>query len=390
MSLVAVDGVVQGSVAPGFELVAEELATAVVEESHNEPGAQLVAYRDGDLVVDLWAGDGFGPDRLTGLYSSTKGASHLVVALLVQDGVLDLGRPVVDYWPEFTGGGKERVTLRTLLAHGAGLIGLERPLTMAEIADDQVLAGLLAAKRPWWEPGTAYGYHTWVIGALTGEVVRRVTGHAIGEIWESRVRAPYGLDLYLGLPEELEARFEPVRPMRPTPAQAAELEPEDPATLGGIAFNVGSPDPDFLIDLPNTREVRAKGPASGGGVGSARGLAGLYAAALSGLSSHGEVNDGKPLLTAATIAEFSTPYLTGVDLVTGVEDAYGLGFERVSTYLPGLGEDAFGHCGVGGSVGFADPRTGLAYGYLRRRFAYPGGPASENERLVRALVAAAE
>jgi CubicO group peptidase (beta-lactamase class C family) len=263
---------VHGTVAPGFERVREEFAAVLAEEAHNEPGSQLAAYLGGRLVVDLVAGDGFPAGRLTGLYSVTKGAAHLVFALLVQDGVIDLDRRVADFWPEFTGDGKQNLGVRGLLAHGAGLIGLDRPMTMAEIADDQVLAGLLARHKPFWEPGKGYGYHAFVIGALTGEVVRRAAGASIQALYEERIRAPYGLDLYLGLPEEFESRYEPVRAMNPTPAQAEALaaDPVDPASPLGIAFNLGSENKDFTLDIPNTREVRAKGPASVGGVGNAR------------------------------------------------------------------------------------------------------------------------
>jgi CubicO group peptidase (beta-lactamase class C family) len=375
---------VHGAVAPGFERVREEFVAVLAEEAHNEPGSQLAAYLDGRLVVDLAAGDDFPAEKLTGLYSVTKGAAHLVFALLVQDGVIDLDRRVADYWPDFTGAGKEDVGVRDLLAHGAGLIGLGRPLTMPEIADDRELAELLVRQKPFWEPGKAYGYHAFVIGALTGEVVRRVTGTSIQALYEERIRAPYGLDLYLGLPEDLEPRYAPVRAMNPTQAQAESTaaDQEDPASLLAIAFNSNSENKDFTLDIANTREVRAKGPASVGGVGNARGVAGMYAAALTGLG-------GGPLLRPETIAEFSTPHLAGPDLVTGASDAFGLGFERPATEFPALGRDAFGHCGVAGSLGLADPRTGLAYGYVRRRFAFPGGTAPENMRLIQALVNAA-
>ena len=218
-------------------------------------------------------------------------------------------------------------------------------MTMPEIADDRVLAELLVRQKPFWEAGKGYGYHAFVIGALTGEVVRRAAGASIQALYEERIRAPYGLDLYLGLPGELEPRYEPVRAMNPTPAQARFIaaEPEDPASLLAIAFNSGSENKDFTLDIPNTREVRAKGPASVGGVGNARGVAGMYAAALTGLG-------GEPLLRAETIAEFSTPHLSGQDLVTGAFDAFGLGFERPVTEFPALGPDAFGHCGVAGSA----------------------------------------
>ncbi|HUN34928.1 MAG TPA: serine hydrolase domain-containing protein [Trebonia sp.] len=375
---------VRGTVAPGFERVRVEFAVALAEESHNEPGSQLAVYAGDRLVVDLAAGDGFSADKLTGLYSVTKGAAHLVFALLVQDGLIDLDRRVADYWPDFTGDGKEELSVRDLLAHGAGLIGLDRPMTMPEIANDRVLAGLLARQKPFWKPGRSYGYHAFVIGALTGEVVRRATGSTIQALFEERVRAPYGLELYLGLPEGLEPRYEPVRAMNPTRAQAEALaaDPVDPASLLATAFNHGSDNKDFTLDIPNTRAVRAQGPTSVGGTGSARGVAGMYAAALTGLG-------GKPLLRPETIATFSTPHLTGLDLVTGAPDAFGLGFERPATEFPVLGADAFGHCGAAGSLGFADPRSGLAYGYVRRRFAFPGGTAPENTRLIQAVVDAA-
>jgi CubicO group peptidase (beta-lactamase class C family) len=371
----AVDGgvVVRGTVAPGFERVAEELAAALAAEPHNEPGSQLAAYLGGRLVVDLFAGEDFPAEKLTGLYSVTKGAAHLVFALLVQDGVIDLDRRVAHYWPEFTGDGKEDLGLRDLLAHGAGLIGLDRPVTMPEVADDRALAELLVRQKPFWAPGQGYGYHALVIGALTGEVVRRAAGTSIQALHEERVRAPHGLDLYLGLPADLEPRYEPVRPMSPAAA------PADPASLLAVSFNSHSENRDFTLDIPNTREVRAQGQASVGGVGNARGVAGMYAAALTGLG-------GEPLLRPETIAEFSTPHLTGTDLVTGAPDAFGLGFERPATEFPALGPDAFGHCGVVGSLGLADPRSGLAYGYVRRRFAFPGGTAPENARLIQALV----
>jgi CubicO group peptidase (beta-lactamase class C family) len=374
---------VRGSVAPGFERVGEEFVAVLAEESHNEPGSQLAAYLDGRLVVDLAAGEDFPAEKLTGLYSVTKGAAHLVFALLVQEGVIDLDRRVADYWPDFSGDGKEDLGVRDLLAHGAGLIGLDRPMTMPEIADDRLLAELLARQKPFWEPGTGYGYHAFVIGALTGEVVRRAAGTSIQALFEELVRAPYGLDLYLGLPEELEPRYERVRAMNPTRAQAeSAVGPADATSLLAIAFNSNSEDKDFTLGIPNTREVRAKGQASVGGVGNARGVAGMYAAALTGLG-------GEPLLRAETIAEFATPHLTGLDLVTGAPDAFGLGFERPATEFPALGPDAFGHCGVAGSLGFADPRTGLAYGYVRRRLSFPGGTAPENGRLIQALVDAA-
>jgi len=162
---------VRGRVAAGYEPLRQEFeAVAAAEPGF---GAQLTVFARGELVADLWAGDGMAADALTGLYSITKGAAHLVVALLVQDGVLKLDRRVSSYWPEFSGGGKDALTLRDLLAHRAGLIGVNGGFSLAELADDRRLAARLAGQRPFWQPGTGYGYHAYVVGALTGEVVRR-------------------------------------------------------------------------------------------------------------------------------------------------------------------------------------------------------------------------
>ncbi|MFB8025776.1 serine hydrolase domain-containing protein [Streptomyces sp. NPDC056465] len=371
---------VHGTVTAGFEGVRDEFA-AVLAADHTEPGSQLAVYHHGRPVVDLWAGEGIAGDSLPAVYSSTKGAAHLVVALLVQDGVIDPERTVASYWPEFAAEGKDRLTVRELISHRAGLIWADGGFGIPELADDRILAARLAGQRPYWAPGTAFGYHALMIGALTGELVRRATGRSIQEIFEERVRAPYGLDFHLGLPEELEPRYVPVRPGVPTPEQAAEsaANPLDLESLMAVAFGFASDPPLDLVALANTREVRALGPASVGGVGSARGLAGMYAAAIS------EVDGRAPLLRPETLAEVGRVRWTGTDLVTGVSDAFAFGFEASPGYYPALGEGAFGHSGAAGSQAYADPANGVAYGYTRRRFALPGGAAPENERLSAAV-----
>jgi CubicO group peptidase (beta-lactamase class C family) len=374
---------IHGTVADGFEAAREEFTAFVARERPDYEG-QLCAYVHGRKVVDLWAGAD--ARSLYGVYSSTKGAAHLVVALLVQDGTLELDRKVTYYWPEFGAEGKGALTLRDLLAHRAGLIGLDAGFTREELADDRAVAERLADQKPFWRPGTAFGYHALVIGALAGEVVRRATGRTLQEIYEDRVRAPYGLDFYLGLPEAEEPRFRSVQPMLPTPEQQAALDarPDGPHTLASIAFNTHVPDSGKLEDHANSRAVRAKGPASAGGVASARGLAGMYAAMIS------EVDGRPPLLKPDTLAEFGQIHSTGHDLVGRTHKSFGVGFQATAdTWYPFLGAGAIGHSGAVGSQGFADPRSGLAYGYTRRRTAFPGGAAPENTALVRAVHRAA-
>ncbi|UXY27349.1 serine hydrolase domain-containing protein [Streptomyces sp. HUAS TT20] len=376
---------VHGTVADGFEQVREGFAAFVAGERADYEG-QLCAYVNGRKVVDLWAGEDADGGSLYGVYSSTQGAAHLVVAMLVQDGTLELDRKVTYYWPEFAAEGKGSLALRELLAHRAGLVGTDSGFTPAELADDRAIAERLADQRPFWRPGTAFGYHALVIGALTGEVVRRATGRTIQELHEERVRAPYGLDFYLGLPASREPRFRTVQPMRPTAEQRSLLDaqPSGPHTLASIAFNGHAAEPTDLQSLPNERLIRAKGPASVGGVASARGLAGLYAAMIS------EVDGKAPLLKPDTVAEFGQFHSAGYDLVARAHKTFGLGFQTTAdTWHPFLGAGTIGHSGAAGSQSFADPRSGLAYGYTRRRFAFPGGAAPENDQLARAVHRAA-
>jgi CubicO group peptidase (beta-lactamase class C family) len=372
---------VRGTVAEGYERVRDEFA-AVVAEERGESGPQLAAYVHGRQVVDLWAGEGVTGDSLTGVYSSTKGAAFLVVALVVQDGGIDLDRPVARYWPEFAVAGKAGITVRDVLTHRAGLIGVDGGFTPAELADDRLIAERLAVQRPFWRPGAAYGYHAYVIGALLGEVVRRVTGRTIQELYEELIRVPFDLDLYLGLPEELEPRYLPVLPRLLTSEQESALYADLPSPLMAVAYNLHGASPTDPTQVPNTRAMRARGQASAGGVGSARGLARLFSAAISGL-------DGRaPLLKPETLAEFSMLHSTGTDLVRGDGVHYTLGFEAKGTQLPFLGPDAFGHTGTAGCDAFADPGSGIAYGYTRRR-CVPVWEAPENRRLASALHQAA-
>ncbi|MGW0549326.1 serine hydrolase domain-containing protein [Streptomyces altiplanensis] len=376
---------VQGTVAEGFEGVREEFAAVLAEERPGHADAQLAVFAGGRQVVDLWGGDEVTGTTLLNVFSSTKGAAYLVVALLAQDGVLDLDREVAHYWPEFGAEGKADLTLRELLAHRAGVVGADTGFTDEELTDDRVIAERLAGQRPYWRAGTAFGYHGLVIGALAGEVVYRATGKTLQEVFEERVRAPYGLDFYLGLPEELEPRVLDIQPMDPTPAQQAELDAGAVSrhSLGGIAFNLHGERPTDLVEWANTRLARARGNASAAGLAHATAMAKMYAAAV------GEVDGRPPLLKPDMIAEVGQIHSEGYDLVSRSRGAFGLGFLALSDDYPALGAGAFGHSGAAGSLAFADPRSGVTYGYTRRRFAFPGGAAPENGRLSAAVMRAA-
>ncbi|MFE9575891.1 serine hydrolase domain-containing protein [Nocardia sp. NPDC006044] len=376
---------VQGTVAPGFESVRDEFAEVVAAEN-GESGAQLAAFAHGRPVVDLWAGPQVTGETVTGVLSSTKGAATLVVALLVQDGLLDLDRPVAAYWPEFADAGKVTITLRQVLTNKSGVIGVDGGFTLAELADDRLIARRVAGQRPFFRPGVVQGYGGFVTFAIIGETVRRLTGSSIQELFEERVRAPYDLDLYLGLPAALEDRYLPILPWSATPEMRAAFEANSPGpqSIPGISYNLNAAGftPDDVLSLPNYAALRANGPASMGGVGSARGLATMYAAAIS------EINGRAALLKPDTLAVFTTVQTAGRDLVRGDNAPYLVGFEAKGLGYPFLGAQAFGHTGAAGSEGFADPHSGLSYGYTRRRAAF-AFTAAENERLAAVLHRAA-
>jgi CubicO group peptidase (beta-lactamase class C family) len=134
--------------------------------------AQLAVYRQGERVVDLWAGPEITGDSLIGVFSASKGATHLVVALLVQDGVLNLDQRVSHWWPEFAVESKREVTLRELMSHRAGLVGADNGFTLGELADDRSVAERLGGQRPYWRPGSAFGYHALVIASLSARRTR--------------------------------------------------------------------------------------------------------------------------------------------------------------------------------------------------------------------------
>lgn len=374
---------IHGTVAAGFEQVREAFA-AVVHEQDGQVGAQLCAYQRGRPVLDLWAGDEVHGDTLTAVYSSTKGAATLVTALLVQEGVLDLDELVVRHWPEFAAAGKDTITLRDVLTHRSGVIGVDGGLSADELADDAVIARRLSPQRPYWRPGSAYGYGGFVTFAMVNEVIRRVTGHSLQEIYDERIRLPYGLDFYLGLPAAEEERFLPIQGWTATPEQEAAFWSNTPGpdSILGVGYGLNSTPPLDQVAFANTRAVRANGPASAGGVASARGLAGLYAAAVWGI-------DGRPpLLKPDTVGEFSMLHSTGGDLVRGDQGKYALGFEAKGMRYAFLSVNAFGHDGSAGSEAFADPRSGIAFGYTRRRFGFAWS-YPEHDRLTAAVHSAA-
>lgn len=196
---------ISGEVASGYEPVRDAFRANF--DKHGDVGAAFSLYVRGEKVVDLWGGVAdattgrpWAEDTLQLVYSTTKGATAICAHVLAQSGALDLDAPVAEYWPEFAAEGKGTIPVRWLLSHRSGLPTVDAHLTPADVIEWQPIVAALAAQKPYWEPGTAHGYHALTYGWLVGEVVRRVDGRSLGRFFADEVAAPLGLDFFIGLP----------------------------------------------------------------------------------------------------------------------------------------------------------------------------------------------
>jgi CubicO group peptidase (beta-lactamase class C family) len=379
---------VHGTVAEGFEPVREAFVRNF--ETLGDRGAAVAVYRDGHKVVDLWGGtrdiDGIEPWRpgtAQIVRSATKGVAAAVPLLLHQRGELDLDAPVGEWWPEYKAAGKERTLVRHLLAHRAGVPVLDRPLTPAEAADPALGAEAVAAQAPVWEPGTDHGYHPHTFSWLVAELVRRVTGRPIGEWIADEIAGPVGADFRLGVPAAEAARVGRVGPvtaeeaagaLRTRPKRAVTDAYADPASLTRRAFGAISPKPD-----ENDPVYRAAALPGSSGIATADGLARIYASLI------GEVDGGVRLFTPETVDLARGEQSAGPDRVLVVNTRFGLGYMLHGSASPLLSPGSFGHPGRGGSLGFADPESGIAFGYVTNGFRKSVTADPRAQALVRAV-----
>jgi CubicO group peptidase (beta-lactamase class C family) len=366
----------QGEVADGFARVRDLFEAYLAEDPSFS--AQLCVYRGGDCVVDLAGGRQLDRESVTGVFSVSKGVAALVIATLVDDSRLDLDRPVGEYWPEFQTADKGLVTVRQLLSHQAGLVAVDGRFTLTEVVASAAGAERLARQRPHWRPGTAFGYHALTIGILMEELVRRVAGRRLQDLYDSVIRAPRDIDFHLGLPESDDARYVAIQDAVLTIEQQAEVAARPPAdALAELVFaNVAAP-PGNGVDgiTTNNPLVRRAGPAAIGGVGSARGLARLFAAAL------GHV--GAPVADRSTFYAMSQQQSWGIDRTLNVTNCFGIVFMTPQPRMPFGGVRAFGHDGAGGALAFADPESELAFGYIPVPMQHPGGADHRSIALAR-------
>ncbi len=348
---------IQGAWEPQYEPVAAALSASL--DAGTDTGASVTVLVGGEPVVDIWGGTvdeaGTAPwveDTLVNVWSMTKTMTFVCALMLADRGELDFSAPVSRYWPEFAAGGKEAVEVRHLMAHTAGLPGWDAPLQPEDLADWDKCTSLLAAQTPWWEPGTASGYHLVSQGYLVGEVVRRITGTSIGSWFASEVAAPLGADFFIGLPESEEGRVSVVIP--PPPMDLAQLQPTE--LIIRAATN-----PPLDATYPSHRWWRAAEIPAANGHGNARSVAMVQSV----VAGRGQAR-GVRLLSEAGCDRIFDEQISGTDLILGYDLRFGMGYGLSSALMP-LGPRACYWGGYGGSLIIMDQDADLTICYAMNR-----------------------
>jgi CubicO group peptidase (beta-lactamase class C family) len=360
---------VEGHVCPGFEVVRDAFADNFARR--RELGGACCAYHQGEKVVDLWGGvrnkqtgEPWEWDTMVIVYSATKGLAAMTLAIAHSRGWLDYDERVSTYWPEFARQGKERITVRQLLAHQAGLYALDEPLDRNLVADLDRLAVVLARQKPAWEPGTRQAYHGITLGFYESELLRRIDPQhrSLGQFFQDEIASPLGLDVYIKLPEGVSnSRLATIT--RPT---WLELMRGFPFRLALDAMNRRSKISRALrgSELPHDEQhvyARNLEIPSGGAVGTARAIAHAYSVFATGGRELGLCRETLESLAAPAIPP-TYGFYDECMKSHGVQ--FSLGFMKSTAALPFGSVSAFGSPGAGGALGFADPAIGLGYAYV--------------------------
>jgi CubicO group peptidase (beta-lactamase class C family) len=354
---------VQGYFDLRFEALKE--AFTALFDSPQERGMALCVQVGGETVLDIWAGvadkDGqqaWHSDTILNLFSCTKPFTAVTALQLVGEGKLELDAPVARYWPEFAAAGKDKITLRHLLSHQAGLPALHQMLPAEALYDWPAMTAALAAEQPWWQVGEGHGYAPITYGWLVGELLRRIEGRGPGESIAARVANPLGLDFHVGLDDAEFDRVAHISRGKGGVGDAAaqrllKLMMSDSAAMSTRAFT----NPPSIMTSTNKPEWRRMQQPAANGHGNARSLAGFYSGLLDG-----------SLLESELLDELTREHAVGNDKTLLTRTRFGLGCmldqpgEANATY--GMGPRAFGHPGAGGSCGFADPDRDVAFGFV--------------------------
>lgn len=354
---------VHGSVDSRFAKLGEMLSSSI--DSGDDVGASVAVTVDGETVVDIWGGwvdeERTGPweaDTITNVWSTTKTMTSLAALVLVDRGEIDVDAPVATYWPEFAANGKDGVLVRHLMSHTSGVSGWEQPVEVADLYDWEKSTAMLAAQAPWWEPGTASGYHALSQGHLVGEVVRRVSGRSLGTFFAEEIAGPLGVDFHIGLPASEHHRVSDVIPPPPLPFDLESMDPDSPAVK---TFTGPAPS----ADVAWTPEWRQAEIGAANGHGHARAVARAQAVVANG----GEV-DGVRLLSPPTIARIFETQADGVDVVLGLPVRFGIGYALPSSAAPHLPDGNICYWGGwGGSAIVVDTDRRMTFAYVMNRMA---------------------
>ncbi len=348
-----------GTCSARFEPLRELFASKL--ESGEDLGASLAVNIDGEMVVDLWGGWAdeartapWTENTIANVFSTTKTMTALAALVLVDRGELDLDATVARYWPEFAARGKAGIKVRHLLSHTSGVSGWEQPITLEDLYDWDKSTALLAAQVPWWEPGTASGYHMLNYGHLIGEVIRRITGQRLGEFFAAHIAGPLGADFHIGLaPSE----FHRVTNVVPPPV-IATIPVFDPTQLdpNSVAFKTWT-NPTMPPDYRWTEGWRRADIGAANGHGNARSVARLQSAV-----ACGEV-DGVRLLSSQTIDRIFEVQSNGIDLAIGIPLKIGVGY----SLLPEGRVCCWG--GTGGSLAVIDVDRRITFAYVMNKMA---------------------
>lgn len=355
----------------GFETVRKAFRDNFAHR--HELGAGCCAYRHGEKVVDLWGGirnrdtgEPWEHDTMVIVHSATKGLAAMTLALAHSRGWLDYEQPVCAYWPEFAQHGKERITVRQLLAHQAGLFAIDEPVDRRVVADLDRLAIVLARQKPAWEPGTRQAYHAITLGFYEGELLRRVDPQhrSLGRFFQDEIATPLGLAAYIRVPESISNS----RLASLAPPGRLEMLLGFPIRLTLDAMNrrsimyralIVNPGSGVYLD-PERIYARNLEVPSGGGVATARAIARAYGVFASGGRELGLRQETLDLLAAP-----ATPPTHGFyDECLRGEVQFSLGFMKPSAAWPFGSPRSFGAPGAGGAMGYADPDAGVGYAYV--------------------------
>ena len=360
---------IEGTCDPKFSRVKDTFAENF--EKRGEVGAAAAVMPDGKSVVDIWAGHAdrektrpWTRDTLVNVYSTTKGVTAICAHRLADKGLLDIDAPVAKYWPEFAQAGKDKLPVRYLLSHRAGMAAVRKPLDDDALFNWNKMTTALAEQEPWWEPGTKHGYHALTFGHLVGEVIRRITGKTPGTYLREEIAGPLGLDMHIGLDAKDDARAGDMIAMPPPgpgePNLFAEIM-KNPESVTFKAFM--NPPGGMRPGLVNTREWRAAEIPAANGHTTARSLAKLY-----GVLARGGELDGVRVMSKEQVAKCSIEQSNGPDALLMINTRFSLGF-MMSQPGASLGPNAksFGHPGAGGSLGYADPDAKIGFGYTMNK-----------------------